>query len=128
MAREELTFAELSRELAVSPSVLRRWHRLSTNGSAAAVGANELVVPVSELRAAQQRIKELERALGKKAMEIEILQAARDLGGPEEWRPVASGLRTIPGSRHDGQEPALPTEPRRPPDRRCLAPRARQPH
>jgi len=32
----------------------------------------------SELRVTQQRIKELERALGKKAMEIEILQAARD--------------------------------------------------
>ena len=78
VAREELTFAELSRELAVSPSVLRRWHRLSTNGSAAAVGADEEVVPASALRVAQQRIKELERALGKKAMEIEILQAARD--------------------------------------------------
>jgi transposase-like protein len=78
VARQELTLAELARELAVSPSVVRRWHRLSTKGSAAAVGANEEVVPASELRAAQQRIKELERALGKKAMEIEILQAARD--------------------------------------------------
>jgi transposase len=58
--------------------VVRRWHHLSTHGSTAAVGANEDVVPASELRAAQQRIKELERALGKKAMEIEILQAARD--------------------------------------------------
>ena len=36
------------------------------------------MVPVSALRAAPQRIKDLERALGKKAMEIEILQAARD--------------------------------------------------
>lgn len=78
VARQELTLAELARELLVSPSVVRRWHRLSTDGSAAAVGADEDVVPASELRAAQQRIKELERALGKKAMEIEILQAARD--------------------------------------------------
>lgn len=78
VARQELTFAELSRELAISPSVLRRWHRLSTNGSTAAVRADEEVVPASALRAAHQRIKELERALGKKAMEIEILQAARD--------------------------------------------------
>jgi transposase len=76
--RQELTLAELARELAVAPSVVRRWQRLSTHGSAAAVGADEDVVPASELRAAQQRIKELERALGKKAMEIEILQAARD--------------------------------------------------
>jgi transposase len=78
VGRGEVTLAELSRELTVSPSVVRRWQRLSTNGSAAAVGANEEVVPASELRAAQQRIKELERALGKRAMEIEILQAARD--------------------------------------------------
>jgi transposase len=78
VARQELTLAELARELSISPSVVRRWHRLSADGSAAAVGADEDVVPASELRAAQQRIKELERALGKKAMEIEILQAARD--------------------------------------------------
>ena len=78
VAREELTLSELARELTISPSVVRRWQHLSTNGSSAAVGADEEVVPASELRAAQQRIKELERALGKKAMEIEILQAARD--------------------------------------------------
>jgi len=78
VARQELTLAELARELSVSPSVVRRWLRLSTNGAAAAVRADEEVVPVSELRAAHQRIRELERALGKKAMEIEILQAARD--------------------------------------------------
>lgn len=78
VAREELTLAELARELAVAPSVVGRWQRLSRTGSAAAVGANEDVVPASALRAAQQRIKELERALGKKVMEVEILQAARD--------------------------------------------------
>ena len=42
------------------------------------MGANQEVVPVSELRAAQQRIRDLERALGKKTVEVEILQAARD--------------------------------------------------
>jgi len=78
VAREELTLAELARELGIAPSVVRRWQRLSTEGSTAAVRADEDVVPASELRVAQQRIKELERALGKKAMEIEILQAARE--------------------------------------------------
>ena len=76
--RQEVTPAELARELAVSPQLLRQWQRLSTAGSTAAVTANEAVVPVSELRAAQARIKELERALGKKTLEVEILQAARD--------------------------------------------------
>jgi transposase len=36
------------------------------------------VVPASELRSALARIRELERVLGRKTMEVEILQAARD--------------------------------------------------
>lgn len=78
LSRQELSLAELARELSVSPQLVRQWQRLSTEGSTAAVTANEAVVPASELRVAQQRIRELERALGKKVMEIEILQAARD--------------------------------------------------
>jgi transposase-like protein len=78
LSRQELTPAELARELSVSPQLIRQWQRLSTAGSTVAVTANEAVVPLSELRAAQARIRELERALGKKVMEIEILQAARD--------------------------------------------------
>lgn len=78
LARQELTIAELSRELAVSPSVVRRWQMLRERGGRTAVAANEDVVPASELRAAQQRVKDLERALGKKTMEVDILQAARD--------------------------------------------------
>ena len=51
VAGGELTRAELSRELAVSASVIRRWQHLSATGSSAAVGANEEVVPASELGA-----------------------------------------------------------------------------
>ena len=85
----EITAAELSRELGIQPSLLQHWKRRITGGARVAVTANEDVVPVSELKAAQQRIKELERALGRKTMEVEIsrmpciarlpaLQAARD--------------------------------------------------
>ena len=59
-------------------SVVRRWKHLVDRGSTAAVAANEEVVPASELRAAQQRIRELERLVGKQTMEVEILQTARD--------------------------------------------------
>ena len=75
--RGEVTLAELSRELQVSPSLVRRWKHLPDTGSQAAVRANEEVVPVSELRVAQQRMRELERALGRKTMENEILLAAQ---------------------------------------------------
>jgi transposase len=74
----ELTAAELSRELGVSRPLVQRWKYLATKGAETAVGSNGDVVPVTELRAAQQRIKELERALGRATMENEILRAARD--------------------------------------------------
>jgi transposase len=74
----ERTLAELSRELQVSPSVVRRWKQLMEVGAHTAVAADGAVVPAAQLREAQQRIKELERALGRKTMEVEILQAARD--------------------------------------------------
>ncbi len=41
-----------------------------------AAGAGEEVVPASEYRAAQQQIWELQRLLGKKTMENEILREA----------------------------------------------------
>jgi transposase len=57
LGRQELTVAELARELSVSPQLIRQWQRLSSEGSTAAVTANEEVVPASELRAAQQRVR-----------------------------------------------------------------------
>ena len=45
VTRHELTLSELARELTLSPSVVRRWQNLSATGSAAAVGADEDVVP-----------------------------------------------------------------------------------
>ena len=76
--RGEISAAELSRELGIARSLIQRWKHLATRGSETALQANEEVVPLSELRTAQQRIRELERALGRKTMEVEILQAARD--------------------------------------------------
>jgi putative transposase len=43
-----------------------------------AVGANETVVPASELQEATRRIKQLEGALGSKTLENEILKEAVD--------------------------------------------------
>lgn len=76
--RGELTAAELSRELGVARSLIQRWKYLLTKGGETAVGSEEEVVPASALRAAQQRIRELERALGRKTMQVEILEAAQD--------------------------------------------------
>src|SRR5262245_12233533 len=87
----EKTLAELSRELDVSPSVVRNWKRRYEAGASTAVAANEDVVPASQLREAYARIRELERALGRKAMEVEILQADQEIVKKSPWLRKGSG-------------------------------------
>src|SRR5215471_20068473 len=87
----EKTLAEVSRELDIQPSVVRQWRRRFEAGATAAVATNEDVVPVSALREAHQRIRELERLLGKKQMEIEILQAAQEVVKKSPWLRKGSG-------------------------------------
>jgi transposase len=49
-----------------------------------AVGAGEEVVPASEYRALRSQIRELQRLLGKKTLENEILREALDLAQPKK--------------------------------------------
>ena len=44
------------------------------------VGSEEAVVPVSQLKAAETRIRQLERIIGQKTVDIEILKEAVKLG------------------------------------------------
>ena len=83
----EKTLAELSRELDISPSVIRTWKRFAESGATTAVQASEDVVPASQLREAYAKIRELERALGRKTMENEILRAAKEI--VKKLRPCA---------------------------------------
>jgi transposase len=87
----EKTLAELSRELDMYPTVIRTWKRQYEAGASTPVTANEGVVPASQLREAQQRIRQLERWLGRKQMEIEILEAAREIIEKSSWLRKGSG-------------------------------------
>ena len=53
--------------------------------------ANEDVVPAGQLREAYSRIRDLERLLGRKQMEIEILQAAQEVVKKSPWLRKGSG-------------------------------------
>ena len=46
------------------------------SGALTAVGANEEVVPASEVRALKAQLRQLERILGQKTVQIEILKEA----------------------------------------------------
>src|SRR5256885_9119445 len=54
----EKTLAELSRELDISPSVIRNWKRFAEAGATTAVQASEDVVPTSQLREAYAKIRD----------------------------------------------------------------------
>ena len=95
--RGEVTAAELSRELGIARSQIQRWKYLLTKGGETAVASDDDVVPARELRAAQQRIRELERALGRKQMAIEIFEAAQDeVKKKPTWYGVSKRGRRTP--------------------------------
>lgn len=73
------TLAEVSRELEIAPGVLRNWMRLVERGGRAAVEAGEEVVALSRVRELEKQVKDLQRLVGKQAMTIEILEAAREV-------------------------------------------------
>ena len=58
---------------------------LSGRSSLTAVAAGEEVVPASELTAALKQVRELQRLLGKKTMEVEILKEAVEYGQSRKW-------------------------------------------
>lgn len=66
----------VSRRYGVSPSQVFKWRRLVEEGTMSSLGADEAVVPESEAKALKVRIRELERLLGRKTLENEILKEA----------------------------------------------------
>lgn len=50
-----------------------------------AVSAGEEVVPASELSDALKQIRELQRLLGKKTVEVEILKKVVEYGRQKKW-------------------------------------------
>ena len=69
----------VARKHGISPSLLFRWRKLMSDGGKVAVQADDQVVGVGEVRALKKRIRDLERMLGKKTMEVEILQEAMEI-------------------------------------------------
>ncbi|MEY4538100.1 MAG: is2 insertion element repressor [Pseudomonadota bacterium] len=84
----------LARQFGITAAQLFQWRKAYLQGSLMAVGANETVVPASELQEAMRRIKQLEGALGRKTLENEILKEAVDFAKAKKWiarSPVLPG-------------------------------------
>ena len=68
----------VARRNGVAPNLLYRWRRLMLAGGSVAVTEDDDVTSNRVVREMESRIRELERQLGRKTMEAEILREALD--------------------------------------------------
>ena len=89
-----MTVSYVARKYGISPSMLFSWRRRMAEGGKQAVQADEELVAASEVRALKKRIRDLERVLGKKTLENEILREAVELA---HQKKLISRLPLLPG-------------------------------
>ena len=75
----------VARQHDVHANQVFKWRKLYQEGSLAAVRTGETVVPASELADAMKQIRDLQRMLGKKTMENEILKEAVEIAHSRKW-------------------------------------------
>ena len=90
----------VARRAGIAPSQLFAWKWRMLEGGHEAVQADEDVVGTSKLRELDKRVRELERLLGRKTMEVEILKEALDFARAKKpilplvsWSDQEGGLR-----------------------------------
>ena len=102
-----MSVSYVARRAGVAPSLLFNWRRRMLEGGLQAVQADEDVVGTSRVRELERRVRELERLLGRKTMEVEINEDQYVLDGKKRYitnAPIAD-LFTVfaahPGARSD---------------------------
>ena len=75
---ERASISVVARRNGVAPNLLYRWRRLMLEGGSIAVSEDDDVTSNKVVRQLEDRIRELERHLGRKTLEAEILREALD--------------------------------------------------
>jgi transposase len=87
----------------VTPNLLYRWRRLMLEGETVAVTGDDDLTGNRQVREMENGIRELERELGRKTLEVEILQEALDRSRKRRPCSCARRCRRIcgePGRQH----------------------------
>jgi transposase len=71
-----MTISYVARRHGISPSLIFGWRRRMKEGGQEAIRADDEVVEKAEILALQKQVRELQRVLGKKTLENEILREA----------------------------------------------------
>ncbi len=74
------TVSITARKYGVFPNLLYRWRRQMSDGGKTAITADGDVVSMADYKALQKKVHQLERILGRKTMEVEILKEAVRIG------------------------------------------------
>ena len=80
-----MSFLLVARQEGVAASWLFLWQKLERQGALTAVSPGEAVVPAFELVPARAKIAKLQRILGKKTFENEILKEAVEYAAEKKW-------------------------------------------
>jgi transposase len=80
-----MTISYVARRHGIAPSLVFGWRRRMNEGGKEAIRADDEVVSKAELLALQKRVRELERVLGKKTLENEILREAVKVAHEKKW-------------------------------------------
>ena len=75
---DRASISVVARRNGVAPNLLYRWRRLMLEGGAVAVSEDDDVTSNRTVRQMEDRIRELERQLGRKTLEAGILREALD--------------------------------------------------
>lgn len=62
------TVSLVARQYGITPSLLLKWKRLMNDGGKSAIAGGDEVVSVSEVKALEKKVKQLEQMLGGKTM------------------------------------------------------------
>lgn len=71
-----VTVSFIARKHGIPPSQLFYWRKMTESGALTSIKNEEEVVPMSEVATLKKRIKQLERVLGQKTLDNEILREA----------------------------------------------------
>ena len=75
---DDESISAVARRNGVAPNLLYRWRKLMLEGGSIAVTGDDSVTSNKTAREMDTRIRELERQLGRKTLEVEILKEALD--------------------------------------------------
>jgi transposase len=87
------SISAVARRNGVAPNLLYRWRKLMLEGGRIAVAEDDSVTGNRTVREMENRIRELERQLGRKTMEVEILKEALDKSRAKKPTLLAQSLK-----------------------------------